>query len=49
MAEHFAMLAKFRQRLIDNPLNEGVSIRQDNIDGGSKISKEIHFHKHPGT
>jgi len=41
-------LIKFMQCLIDNPLDEGVSIGQDNIDVGSKISKEINFNKHPG-
>jgi hypothetical protein len=29
-------------------MDEGVSIGQDNIDEGSKISKEINFNKHPG-
>jgi hypothetical protein len=47
MAKHFAKFAKFMQCLIDNPLDEGVSIGQDNIDRGSKISKEINFNKHP--
>jgi hypothetical protein len=46
MAKHFAILAEFWQSLIDKLLDERAAIGQDNIDGGSKICKEIYFHKH---